>query len=144
MKKYILKIAAICLVSTALLPSCSTHEEKVEKAQENALESKKDFDRAQEEYLLDVEKYKIETDKQIDENERQIAEFKLKIKHNKKQAKEAYNKRIEELKQRNREMKKKIDGYKANGKENWEQFKTDFRNGMDDIAMSLKDLTAED
>ena len=42
---------------------------------------------------------------------------------------------------KNTDMKKKIDDFKADGKEKWELFKTDFNNGMNNIEQSLKDLT---
>src|ERR1035437_6875337 len=66
-----------------------------------------------------------------------------KIKHEKKEAKAEYKKTIDKLEQKNSDKKKKLDDYKADGKEKWELFKTDFNKGMDEIGKSLKDLTAK-
>lgn len=40
-------------------------------------------------------------------------------------------------------MKKKLDDYKADGKDKWEQFKKDFSRDMDDLGNAFKDLTTK-
>jgi hypothetical protein len=70
-------------------------------------------------------------------------EFKTRIASDKKEAKADYNKRIAELEQKNSDMKKKLDDYKADGKDKWEQFKKDFSRDMDDLGNAFKDLTTK-
>ena len=40
-------------------------------------------------------------------------------------------------------MKKKMDDYKAEGKEQWEAFKTEFSHDMDELGQAFKDLTVK-
>ncbi|HKC68354.1 MAG TPA: peptidase M23 [Bacteroidia bacterium] len=143
MKKIVLKIVSVIFVSAMLLTGCSTPAEKVEKAQEDVNEANKKLDRAQEEYVTDIDNYRKIEDEKIDANNQNIADFKARIEHDKKEAKAEYERKIAELEQKNSDMKKKMDDYKADGKENWELFKADFNKGMDEIEQSLKDLTAK-
>ncbi|HEX7413437.1 MAG TPA: hypothetical protein VF411_05270 [Bacteroidia bacterium] len=142
MKKSILKLAAITFILGAILTSCNTPAEKVEKAEANVTEAKKDLNEAQEEYLTDIENCRRATDEKIAANDQSISEFKTRIANEKKEAKADYKKKLAQLEQKNKNMKKKIDDYRADGKENWALFKADFNKGMDEIGQSLKDLTA--
>src|ERR1039457_6678306 len=141
MKKSILKLATITFTVGAMLTSCNTPSEKVEKAEANVTEAKKDLNEAQEEYLTDIENCRKATDEKIAANDQSIVEFKTILANEKKEAKADYKKKLAELEQKNTDMKKKMDDYKADGKENWELFKADFNKGMDEIGQSLKDLT---
>ena len=38
-------------------------------------------------------------------------------------------------------MKRKLDNYKADRKDDWENFKSEFNSDMDQLGNSLKDLT---
>ena len=40
-------------------------------------------------------------------------------------------------------MKKRMDDYKADGKDKWEIFKAEFSHDMDDLGKSIKDFTAK-
>ena len=150
MKKSILSLAVCTFITGAIITSCNTSSEKVENSQNNVQEAKKnveeannDLDKANQEYLKDIENYRKEIADKIAANDQSITELKTRIKHEKKEAKADYKKTIDKLEQKNSDMKKKLDDYKADGKEKWELFKTDFNKGMDEIGKSLKDLTAK-
>jgi hypothetical protein len=143
MKNKILKTAALTFIVGAILTGCETSAEKVEKAQINLSQANKDLDEAQEEYVTDIESYRKETDEKIAANEKSMAEFEVRVANEKKEAKADYNKKIIVLQQKNNDMKKRMDDYKADGKEKWELFKADFTKGMDEMGESLRDLTSE-
>jgi len=143
MKNKILKTAALTFIVGAILTGCETSAEKVEKAQINLSQANKDLDEAQEEYVTDIESYRKETDEKIAANEKSMAEFETRVANEKKEAKADYNKKIMALQQKNIDMKKRMDDYKADGKEKWELFKADFTKGMDEMGESLRDLTSE-
>jgi hypothetical protein len=143
MKKRIFKIATLVFMGVAILTGCETSAEKVAKAEINLSQANKDLDEAQEEYVADIENYKKETDEKIAANEKSITEFEARITNEKKEAKDDYNKKIIALQQKNIDMKKRMDDYKADGKEKWELFKADFTKGMNDIGESLRDLTSK-
>jgi len=143
MKPFVLKTVSAFFTSILILTACNTPSEKVEKAQEEVNEANKDLNQAQEEYVTDIENYRKIEDEKIDANNKSIAEFKARIENDKTEASDKYEKRIAELEQKNSDMKKKMDDYKADGKEKWELFKADFNKGMEDIGQSIKDLTSK-
>jgi hypothetical protein len=143
MKNKILKIASLAFTVGAILSGCETSAEKVAKAEINLNQANKDLDEAQEEYVADIENYRKETDEKIIANQKSMAEFETRVSNEKKEDRNDYNKKIIALQQENTDMKKRMDDYKADGKEKWELFKADFTKGMNDIGESLRDLTAE-
>lgn len=154
MKKVILFLLAFSWLITAMMitSSCNTPGEKVENAQQNVQEAKKDakenvqeaqadLDKAKKEYMEDVNNYRREMSDKFVANERSIAEFNAKIANEKKSAKIEYQKRIAELEQKNNNMKRKMDDYKVDTRENWESFKREFNSDMDNLGKSFKDFT---
>jgi septal ring factor EnvC (AmiA/AmiB activator) len=138
MKKTILTAA---FLSGIILTSCSTPAEKVVKAEENVTEASKDLDKATKEYEADIEACRKQTAEKIEANNQSLADFKVRIAHEKKETKAEYHKKMAELEQKNSDMKKKMDDYKADGKENWEKFKAGFNNEMDALGIEFKELT---
>src|SRR6478736_4653267 len=143
MKKSILVFPAIALLAAATLTSCNSPSKKVEEAQKDVNEANKDLAKANEEYLADIESYRKETADKIAANERSIAEFNSRIKEQKREAAADYKLKITKLEQKNSDMKKHLDEYKAEGKENWEKFKTEFNHDMDELGKAFKDLTVK-
>jgi len=143
MKKSILALATSALIAGAIFTSCNSPAKKVENAENEVKEANKELNKANEEYLADIESYRKETADKIAANDRSIAEFNARIKSQKKAAKADYKKKIAALEQKNSDMKKKIDGYKAEGKENWEKFKAEFSHDMEEIGKAFKDLTVK-
>jgi len=143
MKKSILVFSVLALMAVMTLPSCSTPAKKVEDAQNDVKEANKDLAKANEEYLAEIESYKKETADKIAANDRSIAEFNLRIKEQKQEAAADYKLKVAKLEQKNSDMKKQLDGYKADGKEKWEKFKTEFNHDMDELGKAFKDLTVK-
>jgi hypothetical protein len=141
MKKEILTLAIFASLTSGILTSCKSSAEKVEDAEKNVTEANNDLNQANEEYITDIENYRIETAGKISANNQSIADFNTRIANEKKEAKEDYKKRIAELEQKNTDMKKKMDDYKATGKENWENFKAEFSHDMEELGKGFSDLT---
>ena len=134
-------IAFISITTLALLVSCKSPAEKVEKAEEEVTEANQNLEKANEEYLNDVEAYRLQTADKIADNEKNIIEFNARIEAKKKDANADYKKKVAELDKKNNDMKKKMADYKASGKENWENFKTEFNHDMDALGQAFKDLS---
>ena len=143
MKKIMITTIAGTLLSAAILTSCNSPAKKVENAQENVTEAKEDLAEANKEYREDMEKYRQETAEKIDANNKSLAEFNDRIKSQKMAAQADYKKKIAELEQKNTDMKKRMDEYNADGKENWENFKTEFNRDMEELGKAFKDLTVK-
>ena len=78
MKKSILTFPASILTIAFVVISCSSPEEKVEKAENEVVEANDKLDSAIKNYKEDMAAYRIETAKQIASNEKTIADFNLK------------------------------------------------------------------
>ncbi len=143
MKKSIVVIAASVFITGAILTSCKSSSEKVENAQENLKEANQDLAKANEEYLADIESYRKEASDKYDANEKSIAEFEARIANEKKEAKADYKKRIAGLEQKNSDIKKRMDDYKASGKEEWEKFKLEFNHDMEELGKAFTDFNVK-
>ena len=144
MKRSILNITASVFVACFALTSCGTPAEKLENAENNATEANKDLNEAHEEYMASIETYRKETAEKCEANEKSIADFNARIENEKSEAKADYKKKVAELEQKNSDMKKKMADYKAAGKENWENFKTEFTHDMDELGKAFKSLAVND
>ncbi len=51
-----------------------------------------------------------------------------------------YLNKIKELELKNSDMKKKMDEYKADTKEGWEKFKTEFEKDMDNLGVAITEF----
>ena len=78
----------------------------------------KRVDKANAEYLVDIENYRKEAAAKIAANDKSIAEFNARIESKKEAAKADYKKKVAELEKKNTDIKKRLDDYKAAGKDN--------------------------
>lgn len=143
MKKSILTLTASALLAGAILTSCNTPAQKVENAEEKVEAANDDLNDANEAYQKEIDSYRKEADEKIAANNKSIAEFNARIALEKKDAQDDYRRQIATLEQKNSDLKKKMDDYKADGKEKWEQFKTEFSRDMDELGKAFKDLTVK-
>lgn len=140
--KSTLSIFAITtLVLGMNLSSCSSAADDVKDAKEDVNEANEDLDKAKEDLKIDMEVYRAETIEKVLENERLISEKRKLIETDKSALKAAHQKEIIDLEARNKELKDKLENYKGEGKENWEEFKKEFSHDMTEIGDALKDLT---
>jgi len=143
MKKSILVFTSVTLLSGMVFLGCESSSEKVDTAEQAVTDANNELEQANQEYLADIENYRTETSSKIEANNQSIADFNLRIAKEKKEVKEDYKKKIAELESKNSDMKKKMDEYKADGKEKWEAFKTEFSHDMDELGAAFKDLTVK-
>ncbi|MBC7863694.1 MAG: hypothetical protein IAF38_12015 [Bacteroidia bacterium] len=137
MKKSMITFTVAALIAGTFFTSCNTPAEKVENEQNNVIEAKEDLAKANQELLDDMDSYRKEKTEIIAANEKSIADFKERIEKEKKSARAEYEEKIVVLEQKNSDMKRKMDDYKADGKEGWEQFKTEFSRDMSDLSVAV-------
>jgi hypothetical protein len=141
MRNVIILLAVTGLVTSVSVLSCNDSSQETESAQNNNIDSTKIKDSINTEYMKEIADYKKQTEDTISGYEKSIADFKVRIKGEKDLVKADYNKKIAELEHKTTDMKKKMDDYKADGKEKWELFKTQFSHGMDELGKAFTDLT---
>ena len=76
----------------------------------------------------------------IESNKLQIEQLRKEKVKAKAAAIEERNKRIEELREQNDKLEARIKEYKSNSRENWLEFKREFKNDMDELGKAFKDL----
>jgi predicted RNase H-like nuclease (RuvC/YqgF family) len=134
MKKHILVMTVIGCITGMLITGCeTTPKQKVEGAKQN-------LKNAQAAYLTEWQAFKKEAVKKIEANQKRIEAFKEKMTKAGSKVKANYNKEVAVLEQKNQDLKKKLDEYKDDGQNNWEEFKTNFNNDMDAIGKTITDL----
>lgn len=141
MKKQLLTLTGLALLLGMLFTNCSTPSEKVTSAQNDVIEANKRLEVANQEQIAELAAYRRETNAKIVANNESIAAFNARIDSEKEEAREAYKKKVSDLEKKNTDMKKRLDEYKAEGKEGWENFKAEFNHDMDEIGNAMKDLT---
>src|ERR1035437_3264146 len=112
------------------------YQDKEKQANQGMKKEKTKFDK-------EWKEFKSNAEIKINANEKRIGEFKVKIKTASKEVKADYDKEITVLEQKNVELKKKINEYKYEGKDKWEDFKRGFNRDMDIVGKALKDLFAK-
>lgn len=150
MKKSILLLSMVIFFSAIAFTGCNSPAQKVANAQDDVKDAqdgvkdaKDDLRKAEDEYLADIESYRRENADRIWANNQSLAEFKLRIKDERKEARADYEKQIIVLEQKNTDAQRRLDEYKANGKDNWQTFKTEFNRDMDELGKALKNLTVK-
>lgn len=137
-------IALVCAsITISLLTACNNTTEDLHDAKKELVEVENKIEEANEEYLKDMEEYKKEIATTTAANKKIISDFNARIASKKSDAKEDYEQKIADLDKKNTDMQKKMDEYKSNGKESWENFKTEFARDMDELGKSFKDLTVK-
>ncbi len=127
----------------AIVSGCSSSETKVEKAKADLKEARAELNQEQKDSVADYVAFKSTSEERIASNEKSIQAFKDRMKTDMKKVKKADQEMVDKLEQRNIDMRKKMDEYKADGKDNWEAFKKEFNHDMDDLGASLKNLTVK-
>ena len=147
MKNLILILVVIIFITGTLLSGCKSSAEKVDNAKEKMLEAKDKVVEAQQELnhaLQDsIQQFKKESEEKIIAYEKSIAELKARIAKENKENKIIYEKKLADLEQRNTDLKKKLDAYKAEGKDKWMSFKNEFNHDIEELGKALKSFTVE-
>ncbi len=142
----VLRLIALSLVMVAALSisSCNSPSEKVKNAKAEVTEANQDLDKAQQAYRVDIENYRTESKDRIEANNKSIVSLKTRIKNEKSEATIEFNKQIAQLEQKNTELKKRIIDYKADSKDGWYLFKSEFKKDMDELELAMKNFFNND
>jgi hypothetical protein len=144
MKNYMKMSFASLLMVGSLLVSCSTPAEKVDKAEDDSREAKKELRIAKAEYEKEMKAYRKTSEEKIAANELKIAEFKARGSTQKATAKADYEKNVEELNRKNTDMKMRLDSFKFDSKTKWEAFKFELNQDMDELGQAINDFMGKD
>lgn len=141
MNRRIYALTVLVLIAVIALIGCNrTHEKKVEAAEENADKANKELMSARADYSSEWQQFKDEANLRIKANQDRIERYKADLKTADGKAKLKYEKEVGVLEQKNIELGKRIDTFKYDSKNNWEEFKRDFSRDADELGKTLKSL----
>lgn len=137
-------MVAFAIVGASMLfTSCSSSTDKVDNAEQNVQDAKRDLEHANESQKKDVEAYNKIMAEKIAAQEQIIQEFNERIKVQKSDAKKEYEERIAELDKKNSDMKKKMADFNASNQSNWETFKASYNTEMNDLGYAFDKLKSK-
>ena len=139
MKKLIVTISMSLLLGF----SCKSPADKVDDKEKKVEDAKQELNEAKEDYQKEIEEYRKDINDRIAANDATITDFNSRIENEKKEAKADYKRQVNDLEMKNRDLKRRMDEYKADGKDNWQKFKAEFNHDMDELGNSLRDLTKD-
>ena len=143
MKNKITPIKILAIAAFLSVAGCNTSAKKVENAEKNVSEAKQDLAKANSEYQADVEAYRVEVKNKIRENNQRISEITALTNYEKKESTAEYKAQIAELERKNKDMAKRMDEYKADASDGWQQFKSEFSRDMDELGLALKNFVTK-
>ena len=143
--KTIFAVVAIGLITGTVLTGCrNTPEKNIEDAKENLREAKDDVKEAVNDALTayrdEWHTFKFDAEAKIRDNEYTMNGYKDKMVKAGATQKAIFTKKIGELEQRNADLKRRVEEYRDEGKDKWEEFKQAFTDDLDALGKSLKDL----
>jgi hypothetical protein len=148
MKKTIYTLAAITLMTTAVLLGCNSSTKKEEDAKDDVADARENTEDAKEELMIakkeanaeEWKKIKKETNTRITQNKIRIAQLKVKMIKSENSIDTLYAKKIEELEQKNKDIKIKVDSYKNDTSDDWELFKREYNHDMDQLNRAINEM----
>jgi hypothetical protein len=134
-------LSVVLALSGLCFTACNQHPDKVpESAVDSTLKVQNPpMDTPQ--IKADWEKFKADAREKIKASDDSIAAFKKKAEKFKGKMKVKYDRKVAILERKNDTLKVRLNTYKDEGKEKWEDFKTHFNHDMDEIKEWLKDST---
>jgi hypothetical protein len=132
------------LIAGSILTGFNINRDKIVKdLQDNSKQANPGLKKAKTGFDKEWKEFKSNAELKINANEKRIGEFKVKIKTSSKEVKAKYDKEVIVLEQKDIDLKNKINEYKFESKDKWEEFKRVFNNDMEVVGKSIKDLFAK-
>ena len=128
-------------VAGTVFTSCQSNEKKVENAQENMVEAKQELNQIVKD---SIQQFRTVSAQKIADHEKSLTEFKARIAKEKKENRAKYQKKLSELELKNSDLKKRLDDFKEESQDKWDEFKSTFNRDMDELGESFKKLTTKD
>jgi hypothetical protein len=129
----------IALIGAALMIGCNSPSNKLDKAQYEVSEARKDLLDAQEDYKKQVAIFKEESAQKISENEQNITNFSLKNVDSIEKKLNTSQKLIS-FEQKNEELKMRMTTFEANEIDKWEAFKAELDHDIAELGLAIRDF----
>ncbi len=118
-------------------------EEKVGEAQDNLAEAKEDYETSMTDSINEYARFKAETDQKLIDNDNRLAELRAKMKADKRALNADYEKDVAEMEKKNATLKEKLRNRKEDANDDWDAFKTNVNQEMDELGKSISEMAQE-
>jgi peptidoglycan hydrolase CwlO-like protein len=139
MKTTINFLLSIMFTTVVALSGCNSPAKKAEATDINLADTLHPKDT----YDTDILTFRNDAGTRLAKNEESFLELKSRVAKLNKETRESYQKKIADLEQKNAELKRKLNEYKAEGKEKWEPFKSEIKQGMNELDSLKKELQSK-
>jgi hypothetical protein len=145
MKRMMYYLIITMVVTGVILTACQSSTTKREKARAEEMPDTVIYiDQDKKLTFKDsVDQFKKHSEKQILLNKEEIVLFKAKIVAENKKQKIKDDQKIAELELRNNDLVIRLDSYNDESQEQWDSFKVEYNEDMDDLEDDFKDLIIE-
>jgi hypothetical protein len=133
-------LAGSLLIAGLFVTGCTDNRDNTK---DNVEQVNQDMIDAQMQFEQDWQDFKSNADLRINSNQQQIDDFKAAMRSTSNKFKAKYENEVLTLEQKNIELKKKLNDFKYERNENWEEFKTTFNNDMDVVGNALNDIFSD-
>ncbi len=130
-------LAGSLLITGLFYTGCTDNRDN---AKDNVEKANQDMIDAQVQFEKEWQQFKSNAELRINSNQQKIADLKAAMKSTSTRFKAKYENEVLTLEQKNIELKKKLNDFKYERKENWEEFKTAFNKDMDVVSNALNDI----
>lgn len=141
MKNKYAALVTILLIAGSTFIGCEkSPEQKADTAANTVKQANQDFKDAQAQYQKEWEQFKNNAELKISTNEKKIDAMKTEIKKTGPVFKAKYENTVLTLEQKNIELRKRLNDFKYDGKNNWEEFKTMFNQDIETVGTAINNV----
>jgi hypothetical protein len=134
----------LACLTILVLQACSSSADNVNTSRKDLERAEHELEIAQMQYARDVAIFRDNANKKLVVIEKEISLLKMRYELNEADAGPDYEKRILLLTQRKDALKMKISEYRADSRDSWASFQTEFKEDIDALGVALKDFNKPD
>ena len=141
MKNKYVALVTILLIAGFIFICCEKSEEKkADEAANTVKQANQDLKDAQAQYEKEWEQFKNDAELKISTNGKKIDAMKTEIKKTGTAFKAKYENTVLTLEQKNIELRKRLNDFKYDGKNKWEEFKTLFDQDIEAVGTAINNV----
>jgi len=141
MKNKYVALVTILLIAGFIFIGCEkSPEQKADEAANTVKQANQDLKDAQAQYEKEWEQFKNDAELKISTNGKKIDAMKTEIKKTGTAFKAKYENTVLTLEQKNIELRKRLNDFKYDGKNKWEEFKTLFDQDIEAVGTAINNV----
>lgn len=145
MKYSIRSLSIITLIAASALVGCENNSRDMDRANVALVEAERDLKNAQNDVQAELQLFRADISERTEEFDNKIRDIKRKIRNETDDdIKENLEEKLEELEDSYAELKREMNNYNSSERTDWDKFRADFANKMDDFGDSIDDFFSAD